>query len=537
MARRLALSLAMLAALALLVASALAAPAADTPKGGTLRIAGDDVDSLDPALGYLSETWVLEYATCAKLFNHPDKAGVAGARPVPEVVDGFTISSDGRTYTFTLKQTFRFHTGARVTAQSFADAFNRDAQPRLKSPATRYMHEIVGADAVINGKAQSISGIRLLGRYRLQIQLTKPLGDLTARLTMPFFCPILPNIPVDPKGIDNPAGSGPYYVAERIPNQRIVLKRNPYYRGNRPANVDEVVRTISESLPACHQAVEDDRVDFCTLGPSIPSSAFRALADQYGINRQGGQFFVTPSLGTWFFAFNHDRPAFNGPGQIPLKKAINYAIDRPEMARAWGYLAGKRTDQMLPPAFARVEAIYPLGGADVAAARRWYARARFKPTRLVLYTWNLPPMVAAAQTLAYNLKQIGIDLDVKHFEPSAVVQKASTQGEPFDIVIQGWAADYHDPAGFLAALLADGGSSYGINDRNPDRERRLVAVSRLTGEERRRAWADLDVDLMRNDPPWAPFIHINNRIFVSKSLGCFLRHPIYRVDIAAVCKK
>ena len=62
------------------------------------------------------------------------------------------------------------------------------------------MREIVGADAVIDGKATSISGVRVLGRYRLQIRLTKPLGDFTARLTLPFFCPVLPDTPIDPPG-------------------------------------------------------------------------------------------------------------------------------------------------------------------------------------------------------------------------------------------------------------------------------------------------------------------------------------------------
>ena len=64
------------------------------------------------------------------------------------------------------------------------------------------------------------------------------------------------------------------------------------------------------------------------------------------------------------FVFNHDRPAFEGAGQIPLKKAINFAIDRPELTRAAGYLGGKRTDQLLPPALGRPASIYPLAGAD-----------------------------------------------------------------------------------------------------------------------------------------------------------------------------
>ena len=535
MRRRVSLSLALLAAgSALLGASALANSAAEAPKGGTLRIMSpDDLSYVDPALAYLTDEWMIEYATCAKLFNQPDAPGAAGLRVVPEVVRSFTVSRDGRTFTFDLERTFRFHTGAAVTARSFADAFNRNAQPTLQSPATKYMHEIAGADAVIDGKAKSISGVRVLGRYRLQVRLTRPLGDFTARLTMPFFCPILPNTPVDPRGIDNPAGSGPYYVAERVTNQRTVLRRSRFYRGDRPANVDEIVWTGGISIQACQLAVAEDRADFCGE-PGAPRTAYRALAEAYGINRPSGQLFVRPSPATWMFVFNHDRPAFKGVGQIPLKKAINYAIDRPELTRAAGYLGGKRTDQLLPPALGRPASIYPLAGADPVAARRWYARAKHKPTTLVLYAWTIPPALIFAQVLAYNLRQIGIELDVRYFAPLVALEKAGTPGEPFDIYMTPWQADYADGAAFFVQLLGELG---GANLGDIRLQRRLEAVNRLTGEARRRAWADLDVDLMRDNPPWAPFIHLNSRTFVSKSLGCFLRHPLYRVDIAAVCKK
>jgi ABC-type oligopeptide transport system substrate-binding subunit len=543
--RRLVLSLAMVAAgMALLVTAGLAGPAGGAPAteatesrtGGTLRLSRfSDVDFVDPALAYTGWSWPIVYATCAKLFNYPDAPGAAGTRLVPEVVDRFTVSKDGRTYTFTLKQTFRFHTGARVTAQSFADAFNRNAQPKLVSPATAYMREIVGADAVIDGKAQSISGIRVLDPYRLQIRLTNPLGDFTARLTLPFFCPILPNTPVDPAGIDDPPGSGPYYVAERVPNQRIVLQRNPYYRGDRPANPDRVVFTAGVPQPACLTAVEEDRIDHCL---AIPPTALRMVAEKYGINRPGGQFFVSPGLGTWFLAFNHDRPAFKGPGQIPLKKAINYAIDRPAMARAFGYLAGKRTDQMLPPALARAESIYPLGSANLVVARRWYARARLEPRTLVLYANSTGSIgVAIAEVLAFNLKQLGVDLEVKYYDSFTLTQKATTRGEPFDIIEFGWSADYPDASAFFIPLLGRGAGAVGVHLDDPRLERRMDAANRLTGEARRKAWADLDVDLMRDNPPWAPYVHTQNRTFVSRSTGCVLVHPVYGFDIAAVCKK
>ena len=538
MTRRLSLSLAVfLGGTAMLAAPTMPAPAADPPKGGTLRISAfSDVDFVDPALAYAAWSWPIGYATCAKLFTYPDAPGAEGTKVIPEVVRTYKVSRDGRAYTFDLNTRFRFHTGAPVTAQSFVDAFNRDANPKQRSPATGFIQEIVGARAVIDGTATSISGVQALARHRLQIRLTRPVGDFIARLTLPFFCPVLANTPIEPGGINDPPGSGPYYVAERIVNQRIVLERNPFYRGDRPANVDKVIWTVGESREGCLLSVEQDRIDYCdTFG--VPPNAYRPLGEKYGINRPGGQFFVSPSLQTWFFLFNHERPAFGGAAQIPLKKAINYAIDRPALARVFGYLGGTRTDQLLPPAIARRASIYPHEGADPSTARSWLGKAWLKPRRLVFYTANRPLSVAIAQILEFNLKQIGIDLDVKYFDPVVLHEKLQTRGEPFDIGMMGFSADYADGAGFFVPILSPAGANNGVHLDDPRLYARMAAVGRLTGEARRKAWADLDVDLMRDNPPYAPFVNVQNRAFVSRSLGCYLDHPVYGFDIAAVCKK
>src|SRR6266498_3310224 len=118
---------------------------------------------------------------------------------IPEVAKGFPkVSRDGKTQTIELKRAYRFHTGQRITAANFVAAFNRDANPKMQSPtvAAGYLNEIVGANAVIRGKARRISGVKALGSYTLQIRTTGPLHDLAARLTMPFFCPIATNTPI-----------------------------------------------------------------------------------------------------------------------------------------------------------------------------------------------------------------------------------------------------------------------------------------------------------------------------------------------------
>ena len=93
----------------------------------------------------------------------------------------------------------------------------------------------------------------------------------------------------------------------------MILKRNPFYQGRRPANPDLIVYTAGESREACLSDTEQDRVDYCLNG--VPVTAYRQLAARYGVNRKNGQFFRLPGLSTWYFAFNHDQPAFKGPGR------------------------------------------------------------------------------------------------------------------------------------------------------------------------------------------------------------------------------
>src|SRR3954447_16836138 len=82
--------------------------------GGTLRvnISNSDVQSLDPAIDYEFYGWTVEFATCAKLLNYPDRPAPAGSQLVPEVAQGFpTVSRDGKTYTFRIRTTYRFSDG------------------------------------------------------------------------------------------------------------------------------------------------------------------------------------------------------------------------------------------------------------------------------------------------------------------------------------------------------------------------------------------------------------------------------------------
>ena len=108
-------------------------------------------------------------------------------------------------------------------------------------------------------------------------------------------------------------------------------------------------------------------------------------------------------------------------------------------------------------------------------------------------------------------------------------------------MLEAWVPDYADPLAYFFKL--DGRNlreatrwNYARFNR-PRYNRAIARIGRLSGEARRRAWEDLDANMMRDDPPWAPFVNDARRDFVSKSFGCYFLHPVYRLDIAATCKK
>jgi len=481
-------------------------------------------DSLDPALATSNAgSWTLLYATCAKLFNtRPD------ARVIPEVVRAYTVTNGGRTYTFELKRKFRFHNGEPVTAQSFADAFNRTANPQMSSPAVRrgFFAEITGAEAYKEGKAGSISGVQVLGPYQLQLRLDRKAGDLVARLTHPFFCPVLPETPVTPAGIDNPPGSGPYYIAEHVRERRIVLERNRYYpAGVRTANPDRIIWTIERDAAARIRATERNENDFTWLF-GYPDEVVKDLVETYGVNRPGGQLLRLRSLVNYMFAFNTRSPAFEGASTAPLRKAINYALDRPALIQTHGYLQARRSDRLLPSALSETRRLYPIGGPARVTAQKWLARTRQRPTTLTLYASSFGFGPANARVFASSLRQLDIDVDVKLFSFFTLLGKLRTPGEPWDVAWLPHQAWYLDPAGALLPLLKD--TRY---------EARVKAANRVTGAARAKAWADLEADLMRKDPPAAVYADDTPLLLLSRNFGCFRWIPVYDVDLAAACKK
>jgi ABC-type oligopeptide transport system substrate-binding subunit len=528
MSRKLWLSAMMAVLGAILLAAAGFANAASTSsaakKGGTMRInmSATDVDFSDPSLAYGTISWQIEYATALKLVNYPDKAPPSGGRLQPEAAVGMPIvSKNGKQYTFKIKSGLKLSNGEKVTAKNFQKAIFRALTKSMQSPAVPFISDIVGAQAMVDGKANTASGVVARGNT-LILKLTQPDGGMLSKLAMPFFQAISLRMANDPKGVDSYPSGGPYTISSRIANRRIVLKRNKFYKGPRPANIDTFDITVNTNLDQSLLQVRSNQVDYDMGG--LPPTAHADLAKQYGINK--GQYQVHQLVETDYVALNTSRSTF---GSAAMRKAANFAIDRPAMLRVRGAFAGKRTDQVLPPGMGGFKdaKLYPLKGADYAKAK---ALAKSNCKDATLYSATSATGQALAQVFKYNLTQMGCNVNVKLFQGFQVYIAAGTKGEPFDAALVGWNQDYPDPYDFLDILL-NGNNIHADNNNNlayfnnGKINKLLDAANRKVGPARYKAYGDLDINISKNYAPWAAYDNRNEREFVSKRTGGYLFQP------------
>jgi len=402
----------------------------------------------------------------------------------------------------------------------------------MNSPAVPFIKDIAGAQAVVDKKAKTASGVKVRGN-KLIITLVKAAPDFVARISLPFFTAVPKNAPLTPQGDNTMPMAGPYYIKSYTRNRQAVIARNPSYKGSRPHNIDQFVVTINTDINQSFLQVKGGQADWDAAG--IPPTQAASLGSL--LNKQ---FFVNPAPETDYVALNNSSPLFKN---VAARKAANYAIDRPSMLRARGAFAGIRDDQILSPGMAgyQQQNIYPIKGADPKKAKQQWS----KGGHVTLYAGNAGAAVVQSQVFQYNMKQMGVDTDVKPYSSAVLYAKAGTKGEAFDAVIAGWGWDYPDPFDFMDVLL-NGDNIHATQNNNlayfnnATINKKLDAAARLTGDARYNAYGKLDIDITSHYAPWAAFLHRNDRNFFSSKIDpkCFQFQPIYQNPVlGALCLK
>ena len=105
---------------------------------------------------------------------------------VPDLAKSWKKSPDGTVYTFYLRENAVFHDGRRVTAHDLQWSLERAASPLTESPVVdQYLGDIKGVREMVNGDAQTVSGVRVIDDQTLEITIDAPKSYFLAKLTYP----------------------------------------------------------------------------------------------------------------------------------------------------------------------------------------------------------------------------------------------------------------------------------------------------------------------------------------------------------------
>jgi ABC-type oligopeptide transport system substrate-binding subunit len=253
--------------------------------------------------------------------------------------------------------------------------------------------------------------------------------------------------------------------------------------------------------------------------PVIPPDKVQSVADQYGVNKT--RFWVKPLNCTGDLLFNNSNPLFRN--NVPLRKAINWAVDRTDYAAVAGPYAGSPWTHLIPPGFpgSSSKTLKPYGAHANFAKAKNLAAGHFRSGHIVvLYRGSGSINPSQAQLVRRDLIRLG-------FDPAKIDMRGlSGAGLPvpppadWDLAVSwGWCSDIVDPYDFFQPFLYDQGLFLMPVLPSKHYRARILAAAKLVGNARLAAFGKLDVEIMRDVAPVAPMRTYNNRYLFSNRVN------------------
>lgn len=376
---------------------------ANVPKNDINIRIQNDPDFLDPHQAEASITFQM-------ILNMFDGllAGDTDGSLKPAIATDYTISDDGLTYTFAIRDDVKFHNGEALTVDDIVYTFERLMGANGKDP--------LSSDFAI------IDSLDSPDDHTFVIHLKEPNSAFITYLTA-LDSAIIPKSN-DGKHNENPIGTGPFQFKSYRPGANLVLeKNNDYWKKGLPYldNITFMFQPDDQSALLSLQAGDLDLMN-------IPSHRIPEVEDDFSITYEQANSIL-------LLGYNQEKEPFN---DVRVRQAINYAINRDEMIEAAfsGY-AEKLGTNMSPAAgvYYRkgLEDIY---NRDVKKAKQLLQEAGYPDGFQATITISSHHQMYAniSQVAVENLKDIGIDLQIEVVEWGVWLEHVY-QGSDFEMTV------------------------------------------------------------------------------------------------------
>ena len=503
------------------------APASGTPSaGGTLYVLSSDTDvNWDPARS--QSLAVTSLGLVHRRLTTWELSPGGEPRVVPDLAtDTGTVSADGLTWTYTLKEGLVLSDGTPITSAHVKHGLERSFAPAL-SGGLGYHKTLLAGTSGYTGPYEGahLDSVATPDERTVVLTLARPYGDWPWIVSTPAFAPV-------PEGDDpatytrNPLASGPYVVSEYKQGVSVTLSRNEHWSAATDAVrlglPDTVVFSLGQDEDTVSQRLiadsGDDRHAFSaqllTASKLAQVSADPSASARLATSDPG------PLL---YLAVNTERVT-----DPDVRRAIAYAVDKAAVQQALGgeLGAGVATTYITPGIPGREE--YDLYPRDTTRATSLLAGKQLP--ELVLLTQNNEARLAVAQAVQQALSEVGLTVRLDPQSSDAYSQRATQgDGSSYDLAVVSWNPDYPSANANIQPLYASseiGGGGYNVSRYSDAEVDRLIAEATAEPDavEAGRKWAALDRRIAQ-DVPAVPLVNRRNSFLRGSQVAGFFVNP------------
>ncbi len=547
---------------------------ADSPstRENILNVAiSEEVDTLDPANSYDTISASVIYQAYEPLYEYHYLKRPYTLQPLL-AADFPTISNSGKTYKIPIKKNIYYHDNPvfegkkrEVIAQDFINQIKRLAFIPTKSngwwlfdgkiEGINEWRKAVGSD-LSKFESESISGLKALDNYTLEITLTTPYPQMMYALAMTFTAPMPMEIIKKYNNILNDViiGTGPFLLKESKRGVGVKLAKNPNYRsviypgkGDRYANAQGLLSDAGKKLPflnGVHYKIKKESntrwLEFLSGNVDIlviPKDNFDTAISQTGkltpeLESKNIRLQIAPTLIYWWLSFNMKDPVVGGKKNKNLRLAIAHAVDIAKYIEVFTNNVGQRANSIYPPGISGYNPSNTLPYSyNQEKAKEYLAKAGYPNGK------GLPEIkfdVRGAHTTARQqgvfikreLEKVGFKIKVVTNTFPGFLSKSRNGNLQF--WLDGWAMDYPDAENSLQ-LLSNKNHPPGPNSTyysNDEFEKIFSEIKLLPDGAQKTELMNKAEQLVIEDMPWVMLYYARNYILYQNHVKNFRRSDL-----------